>query len=213
MHNLPLLPYPYEALEPWIDAETMHIHHDKHHQTYVDKLNETLQNHPDLAAKPVEELLRDLNSLPDDIKGGVRNFGGGHYNHSIFWEFLKSPKDGGGVAPQGTLAERINADFGGFDKFKEQFSAAAAKLFGSGWACLAVGTDPSAGSGQGGKLQIISLKDQDAAITVNMKPVMILDVWEHAYYLKYRNKRVDYIQAWWNIANWAEAEKRLTGQS
>lgn len=205
-YSLPQLPYPYEALEPWIDGETMHIHHDKHHQTYVDKLNETLQSHADLAAKPIEELLRDLNALPEDVKGGVKNFGGGHYNHSLFWEFLKPPAEGGGAVPQGALAEKMNQDFGGFDKFKEQFSAAAAKLFGSGWACLALGAD---GPGRAGKLQIISLKDQDAAVTVNMKPVMILDVWEHAYYLKYRNKRVDYIAAWWNIANWGKAEELL----
>lgn len=202
-HTLPSLPYPYEALEPWIDGETMRIHHDKHHQTYVDKLNETLAAHPELAEKPVEELLRGLDSLPEDIKTGVRNFGGGHYNHSIFWTFMQSPKDGGGAPPAGSIAEKINSTFGDYEKFKEQFSSAAAKLFGSGYACLAADAN--------GGLQIISLKDQDAALTINMKPVLLLDVWEHAYYLKYRNKRVDYIAAWWNIVNWAKAEEMLKG--
>ncbi len=201
MFKLPDLPYPYEALEPYIDAETMHVHHDKHHQTYVDKLNETLADHAELLAKPIEELLKDLNTLPEDIRIGVRNFGGGHYNHSVFWTCMQPQEAGGGAPPTGVIGEKINASFGSYDKFKEDFSSAAAKLFGSGYACLAAGED--------GGLKITQLKDQDAALTIGMKPVLILDVWEHAYYLKYQNKRPDYIKAWWNIVNWAEAEKRL----
>jgi Fe-Mn family superoxide dismutase len=179
----------------------MHIHHDKHHQTYVDKLNEALEKAPELKDKSIEDLLANLASLPETVQTPVRNFGGGHYNHSLFWTFMADPKEGGGAPPSGKIAEKINASFGDYEKFKEQFSDAAAKLFGSGYACLALDI--------AGNPKIIQLKDQDAALTIGMKPILILDVWEHAYYLKYRNKRVDYISAWWNIVNWTE-ERRLS---
>ena len=196
-HVLPPLPYPNNALEPHIDAQTMEIHHDKHHNTYVTKLNEALAAHPDLQKKSVEELLTNLGALPDSIRGAVNNHGGGHLNHTIFWNNL-SPK-GGGV-PDGKLADAINATFGGFDAFKEKFSAAATGRFGSGWAWLCVQPD--------GKLVIKDFPNQDNPLTVGLHPILGLDVWEHAYYLKYQNRRPDYITAFWNIVNWPDVAAR-----
>lgn len=203
MHTLPALPYAFNALEPHIDARTMEIHHGKHHQTYVDKLNEALGKHPELEGKSLEELIRDLNAVPEDIRGAVRNHGGGHFNHSIFWQML-SPKGG---APSGALADAINAAFGDFTKFQEQFAAAAAGRFGSGWAWLLKGND--------GKLTIASTANQDSPLMGKAvagcegTPILGLDVWEHAYYLNYQNKRPDYIKAFWNVVNWDEVAKRF----
>lgn len=205
-YALPKLEYPYEALEPYIDTKTMELHHTKHHQTYTDKLNEALGKHPELAGKSVEELLRELQSVPEDIKTVVRNHGGGFYNHSLFWTMMAPKEQGGGVVPDG-IGKAVGDSFGSWDNFKQQFSDAAAKVFGSGWAWLVVG--PSAGSGQAGKLEIVSTQNQDTPVSQGNKILMALDVWEHAYYLKYQNKRPDYIAAWWNVANWKEAEKLL----
>ncbi|UCC29739.1 MAG: superoxide dismutase [Phycisphaerales bacterium] len=197
-HVLPPLPYPFDALEPHIDARTMEIHHDKHHATYVNKLNDALANHPELQAKSIEELIRDLGSLPDSIRTAVRNTGGGHYNHSIFWSNM-SPNGGG--APDGGLADAINAAFGSFEEFKTRFSAAAAGRFGSGWAWLCA--DAS------GKLVVTDSLNQDCPLTEGLKPILTIDVWEHAYYLKYQNRRPDYIAAWWNVVNWKDAAERF----
>lgn len=193
--TLPDLPYAYDALEPHIDARTMEIHHTKHHQGYTDKLNAALEKHPDLAEKSAEELVADLDSLPDDIRTAVRNNGGGYINHSLFWQIM-SP-DGGGE-PSGELADAINGAFGSFSDFKEKFAAASAGQFGSGWGWLVV---------DGGTLEIISTPNQDNPITEGKTPILGLDVWEHAYYLNYQNKRPDYITAWWNVVNWKEVEK------
>ncbi|EPZ44646.1 superoxide dismutase [Alicyclobacillus acidoterrestris] len=194
-HELPALPYAFDALEPHIDALTMEIHHDRHHGTYVTNLNKALEGQADLANKSVEDLISDLNAVPENIRTAVRNNGGGHANHSLFWKLL-SPNGGG--QPTGKLAEAINSTFGSFDKFKEQFNAAATGRFGSGWAWLVV---------DGGKLAIISTANQDNPLMEGKKPVLGLDVWEHAYYLKYQNKRPDYIAAFWNVVNWDEANK------
>ncbi|TVP82709.1 MAG: superoxide dismutase [Alkalicoccus sp.] len=194
--KLPDLPYAANALEPHIDEETMNIHHGKHHNTYVTKLNDALEGHSDLQSKSIEELLTDLNSLPDDIKTPVRNNGGGHYNHTIFWQ-LMSP-DGGGE-PKGALADAINSKFGSFDKFKEEFKNAGVGRFGSGWAWLVVSN---------GELEITSTPNQDTPISEGKTPVLGVDVWEHAYYLKYQNKRPDYLEAFFNVINWEEVAKR-----
>lgn len=195
-HELPALPYSFDALEPHIDALTMEIHHDRHHGTYVNNLNNALEGHPELQEKSVEELISDLNSVPEDIRTAVRNNGGGHANHSMFWEIM-SPNGGGN--PTGALAEEINKTFGSFDKFKEEFAKAAAGRFGSGWAWLVL---------DNGNLSIMSTPNQDNPLMEGKKPVMGLDVWEHAYYLKYQNKRPDYISAFWNVVNWDEVNKR-----
>ena len=197
-HKLPALPHPYDALEPHIDARTMEIHHSKHHQTYVDKLNAALEKHPELADKPVEDLLKDLTSIPEDIRTAIKNHGGGHYNHSFFWKIM-GPKAGG--EPSGKLAEMINSKFGSFDKFKEEFNNAAVNRFGSGWAWLSLDKD--------GTLIITSSANQDSPLSDGLKPILCLDVWEHAYYLKYQNRRPDYMNAWWNVVNWSEVEKNL----
>jgi len=197
-HELPPLPYPFDALEPHIDARTMEIHHGKHHATYVNKLNEALQSHKDLQAKRVEDLLSNLSSLPDAIRGAVNNHGGGHLNHSIFWHNL-SPSGGG--APSGPLADAIKATFGKFDEFKVKFTAEAAGRFGSGWAWLCVE--------RSGALVIKSFPNQDSPLTQGLKPILGLDVWEHAYYLKYQNRRPDYITAWWNLVNWKDVAERF----
>jgi superoxide dismutase, Fe-Mn family len=194
--KLPDLPYAANALEPHIDEETMNIHHGKHHNTYVTKLNDALEGHSDLQNKSIEELLTDLNSLPDEIKTPVRNNGGGHYNHTIFWQ-LMSP-DGGGE-PKGELADAINSKFGSFDKFKEEFKNAGVGRFGSGWAWLVVSN---------GELEITSTPNQDTPISDGKTPVLGVDVWEHAYYLKYQNKRPDYLEAFFNVINWEEVAKR-----
>ncbi|MCF8566084.1 superoxide dismutase [Alicyclobacillus tolerans] len=195
-HELPPLPYANNALEPHIDALTMEIHHDRHHGTYVKNLNAALEGHADLESKSIEDLLSSIDSVPDSIRTAVRNNGGGHANHSMFWQIM-SPNGGG--QPTGALADAINATFGSFDKFKEEFAKAAAGRFGSGWAWLVV---------DNGKLAIISTPNQDNPLMEGKKPVMGLDVWEHAYYLKYQNKRPDYIGAFWNVVNWAEVGKR-----
>jgi Fe-Mn family superoxide dismutase len=190
-HQLPDLPYAKEALEPHIDATTMEIHHDRHHNAYVTNLNKALESAPDLAGKSVEDLIANLTAVPENIRTAVRNNGGGHANHSLFWVTI-SPNGGG--APSGALAKSIDSELGGFDKFKETFTAAATTRFGSGWAWLAVGKD--------GKLKVYSLPNQDSPIMEGDKPILGLDVWEHAYYLKYQNKRPDYIAAFWNVVDW-----------
>ncbi len=198
-HELPPLPYPNNALEPHFDAKTMEIHHDKHHATYVSKLNEALDKHPELKSKSVEELLGGINTIPEDIRGAIRNHGGGHLNHSIFWKNLKP---GGGGQPSGALADAVTSAFGSFDDFKKQFSDAAGGRFGSGWAWLCV--DKS------GKLTIKDFPNQDNPLMEGLKPILGLDVWEHAYYLKYQNRRPEYIAAFWNVVNWADVADRFT---
>lgn len=197
-HELPNLPYDYNALEPHIDAKTMEIHHSKHHGGYVSKLNAALENNPELQDKSIEALLSDLNSLPESIRTAVRNNGGGHANHSLFWPCM-SP--GGGGKPSGELASAIDSAFGSFDSFKEQFANAAATRFGSGWAWLCVDS--------GGSLKVTSTPNQDSPISEGLKPILGLDVWEHAYYLNYQNKRPDYINAWWNVVNWEQVAKNF----
>ncbi len=204
-HQLPPLPYDYSALEPFIDAETMHLHHDGHHAAYVKNLNAALEKYSALQKKSAEDLLRDLNQVPEKIRTAVRNNGGGHVNHTMFWNIMK-PKAGG--EPGGPLGEAIRKSFGGFEKFRQQFNDAGAKLFGSGWVWLA-------GDAQG-ELRILTTPNQDNPISQGLFPVMGNDVWEHAYYLKYRNKRPEYLEAWWNVVNWEEIQRRYemlkTGQ-
>ncbi|WP_339281633.1 superoxide dismutase [Paenibacillus sp. FSL H8-0282] len=194
--QLPALPYPNNALEPHIDALTMEIHHDRHHNTYVTNLNAALEKAPELQSKNIEELLTDLNAVPEAIRTAVRNNGGGHANHTLFWEVI-GPNGGG--APTGALAEAIDKELGGFEKFKEDFAAAATTRFGSGWAWLVV---------KDGKLAVTSTPNQDNPISEGATPILGLDVWEHAYYLNYQNKRPDYIKAFWNVVNWEEVGKR-----
>lgn len=190
-YELPKLPYAYDALEPYIDAETMELHHSKHHQTYIDKLNEALEKQPDLAQQDIYALMGQLESVSEDIRMAVRNNGGGHANHSFFWE-LMAPNAGG--EPEGDLADAITETFGDFDAFKTKFAEAGKTRFGSGWAWLtADGT---------GRLEISSTPNQDNPWMDGKTPILGLDVWEHAYYLKYRNKRPDYIEAWWSVVNW-----------
>ncbi|WP_270165322.1 superoxide dismutase [Paenibacillus sp. SYP-B4298] len=196
-HQLPALPYATDALEPHIDATTMEIHHGRHHNAYVTNLNAALESAPELQGKSINELIADLASVPEAIRTAVRNNGGGHANHSLFWETI-GPNGGG--APEGALAAAIDSELGGLDKFKEDFAKAAATRFGSGWAFLAVSKD--------GKLKVYSLPNQDSPIMEGETPILGLDVWEHAYYLKYQNKRPDYIAAFWNVVNWAEVGKR-----
>jgi superoxide dismutase, Fe-Mn family len=194
-YEVPPLPYDYAALEPTIDEQTMRLHHDKHHQAYVDKANGALEG-TEWADKPIEEVIANLDSLPDDIRGPVRNNGGGHLNHSNFWEAM-SP-DGGGE-PSGELGDAINAAFGSFDTFKEQFEAAGANQFGSGWAWLVL---------DGGELKVTSTANQDNPITGGATPLVGNDVWEHAYYLTYNNRRPEYLKAWWNVVNWDKVAER-----
>ncbi|PZF89865.1 superoxide dismutase [Listeria ivanovii] len=195
-YELPKLPYTYDALEPNFDKETMEIHYTKHHNTYVTKLNEAVSGHAELASKPVEELVANLDSVPEEIRGAVRNHGGGHANHTLFWSIL-SPNGG---APTGNLKAAIESEFGTFDEFKEKFNAAAAARFGSGWAWLVVNN---------GKLEIVSTANQDSPLSEGKTPVLGLDVWEHAYYLKFQNRRPEYIDTFWNVINWDEANKRF----
>ncbi|MFO0959215.1 MAG: superoxide dismutase [Isosphaeraceae bacterium] len=195
-YSLPPLPYAFDALEPYIDAKTMEIHHDRHHQTYVTNLNNALKDFPDQQAKPIQELLKELDKVPEAVRTAVRNNGGGHYNHSLFWNMMK-PKGGG--EPSGALADAIKKDLGGFEAFKDAFAKAATTRFGSGWAWLVLGKD--------GKLAVTSTANQDNPISDGHRPLLGLDVWEHAYYLKYQNKRPDYITAWWNVVNWDEVAK------
>lgn len=196
-HELPALPYPANALEPHIDEQTMNIHHDRHHNTYVTNLNAALESAPDLQNKSVEELISNLDAVPESIRTAVRNNGGGHANHSLFWKVIGP---GGGGAPTGAVAAAIDSDLGGFDKFKEDFTKAATTRFGSGWAWLVVGKD--------GKLAVTSTANQDNPLSEGLTPILGLDVWEHAYYLKYQNKRPDYIAAFWNVINWDEVNRR-----
>lgn len=198
------LPYAPDALEPVIDKTTMEIHHGKHHAGYVAKLNAALEGREDLQTKKVEELIGDLDSLPMEIEAAVRNNGGGHANHSLFWTVMKP--DGGGE-PEGKLAEAIKRDLGSVQKFKEEFSNAAVNRFGSGWAWLTV-ENPSSCSGQGGKLHVCSTSNQDSPWMEGNIPILGLDVWEHAYYLKYQNRRPEYVEAFWNIVNWEEVARR-----
>ncbi|UCG89380.1 MAG: superoxide dismutase [Gemmatimonadota bacterium] len=196
-HELPPLPYGYDALEPHIDARTMEIHHSKHHQAYITKLNGALEGHADLQAKAVTELLAEIDKVPEAIRTAVRNHGGGHANHTLFWQ-LMGP--GGGGEPGGALADAIDSTFGGFAKFKQLFSDAAANRFGSGWAWLVA---------KDGKFAVESSANQDSPLMEGKTPILGLDVWEHAYYLKYQNRRPDYIAAWWNVVDWDEVAKRL----
>jgi Fe-Mn family superoxide dismutase len=196
--TLPPLPYAFDALEPYIDKMTMEIHHGKHHGTYVTNLNKALESAPNLAGKTVEELLaNNLSLVPENIRTAVRNNGGGHINHSMFWQIM-APQAGG--QPSGRLAEALQSTFGSFAQFQGKFTAAALARFGSGWAWL---------TAQGGKLDIYSTANQDSPVMEGKYPVMGLDVWEHAYYLKYQNRRAEYVTAWWNVVNWAEIEKRF----
>ena len=195
--TLPPLPYDFPALEPHIDAKTMEIHHGKHHQTYVNNLNAAIEKAPELASKSLDDLMRNASKLPEAGRTAIRNNGGGHWNHSMFWQIM-APKAGG--EPGGNLGSAIKSTFGDFAKFREQFSAAGVGRFGSGWAWL-INT--------GGKLSITSTPNQDNPLMEGQKAIMGLDVWEHAYYLKYQNRRPDYINAWWNVVNWKEVEKRF----
>lgn len=199
-HELPPLPYAYNALEPYIDERTMQIHHDLHHGGYVKKLNAALEGHADLQKLGIEELLKKLSTVPDAIRTAVRNNGGGHYNHTIFWNIMAA-KAGG--QPSGALANAINDTFGSFDNFKDTFSKAAATRFGSGWAWLVKNAN--------GSLEVLSTANQDNPISDSKFPLMGLDVWEHAYYLKYQNRRPEYVSNWWNVVNWDAVAKRFAG--
>jgi len=196
-HTLPALPYDFAALEPHIDAQTMQIHHGKHHQAYVNNLNAALDKHPELHQKSLDDLLKGIASVPEDIRTAVRNNAGGHHNHSLFWTVM-APKAGG--EPSGALADAIKKAFGDFAKFKESFAAAGTGRFGSGWAWL---------TAAGGKVEISNSANQDSPLMDGKTPILGLDVWEHAYYLKYQNRRPDYIAAWWNVVNWAEVARRF----
>ena len=202
-HALPPLPYDYAALEPYIDAQTMQIHHGKHHQAYVNNLNAALDKHPELSSWSLEDLLRKINQVPEDIRTAVRNNGGGHHNHSLFWTIMRPPSETGGE-PGGALADAITKTFGTVAKFKELLSAAATGRFGSGWAWLVV---------SGGSVEVLSTANQDSPLMDGKVPILGLDVWEHAYYLKYQNRRPDYIAAWWNVVNWEEVAKRYTAST
>jgi superoxide dismutase, Fe-Mn family len=196
MFTLPTLPYDYAALEPQIDAKTMEIHHTKHHQTYIDKLNDGLKNHPELLEKSVEELVTNLKNLPAEVQAVVQKHGGGHANHSLFWTLLSSSSTG---APSGALAEAVVAQFGSFDEFKAKLTEAALNQFGSGWAWLVVTADK--------KLEVVATANQDSPLTLGKTPILGVDVWEHAYYLTYQNRRPDYLAAFWQIVNWTEVER------
>ena len=197
-YSLPDLPYAYDALEPYIDRQTMEIHHQKHHGGYVTKLNAALETHSDWQGKEIEDILKNLNGLPESIRTAVRNNGGGHYNHTLFWHSM-APNAGG--APGGNFATAINSAFGDFSKFKEEFSTAAANRFGSGWAWLSLDS--------GSKLIVHSTPNQDNPVSEGFKPILGLDVWEHAYYLKYQNRRPEYIENWWNVVNWNAVSERF----
>jgi len=197
LFTLEELPYAYDALEPYIDAPTMKVHHDKHHQGYTDKLNAALEGRDELAGKSAEELLTDLAGVPDDIREAVRNSGGGYVNHNLFWEIM-SPASG---EPSGELAEALKKSFGGTDKFKEKFTEVATGFFGSGWVWLV--------RNSGGELEIVTTANQDTPLSDGATPLLTIDVWEHAYYLKYKNRRPEYIEAWWQVVNWEEVGKRL----
>jgi len=192
------LPYAYDALEPTIDEQTMHLHHDKHHQAYTDKLNAAIEKHPELAGKSAEELLADISALPEDIRSAVRNNGGGYVNHNMFWKIMKQ---GGGGEPTGAIADAIKSTFGSFDDFKKEFNNAGATQFGSGWAWLVKTKD--------GELKVLSTANQDSPLSDGHTPILGNDVWEHAYYLKYMNARPAYLDAWWNVVDWDEVNRRF----
>jgi len=198
--ELPPLPYDYNALEPYIDAQTMQLHHDKHHATYVNNLNAAIEKHPELQGTSAEELISNLNNVPEDIRTAVRNNGGGHVNHTMFWRIMGP---GGTGQPSGAIAQAISQAFGSFEDFKTQFNDAGAKRFGSGWVWLVRGSN--------GQLQITSTANQDNPMSEGMTPILGNDVWEHAYYLKYQNRRPEYLAAWWNVVNWDEVNKRFQG--
>jgi len=198
MFEVPPLPYGFDALEPHVDAKTMEIHHDKHHAAYVSKLNAALEGHEGLQKKKVEEILKDINSVPEGIRTAVRNNGGGHANHSLFWEVMGP---GGGGQPSGTVAQAIQEVFGGFDSLKEKINNAAANQFGSGWGWLVLAD---------GKLDVVARPNQDSPLMEGKTPILGVDVWEHAYYLKYQNRRPDYLAAWWNTVNWSAVERRYS---
>lgn len=197
MHELPALPYAPEALEPHIDARTMQIHHGKHHAAYVANLNKALEGHPDLQSKPVEDLLREIAAVPESIRTAVRNHGGGHANHGLFWRIMAP---GAGGAPSGGLAAALAKEFGSFESFKERLTGAAAAQFGSGWGWLVWA---------GGRLEVLARPNQDSPLMEGKVPLLGVDVWEHAYYLQYQNRRPDYLAAWWNTVNWAEVARNL----
>jgi Fe-Mn family superoxide dismutase len=198
-YELPPLPYDYAALEPYIDAETMKLHHDKHHQAYITNANGALEKHPELASKTADELLADLNAIPEDVRTVLRNNAGGHSNHSMFWSIM-GPAGQNGGAPAGALADQIKADFGDFETFKKTFNETTAKQFGSGWGWLVF---------KAGKLAIVTTPNQDSPLSQGLYPILGNDVWEHAYYLKYQNRRPEYLAAWWNVVNWNEVAKRF----
>jgi Fe-Mn family superoxide dismutase len=197
-YTLPPLPYAFDALEPFIDAKTMEIHHDRHHKAYVDNVNKALEAEPALASKPVEQLLREIAAVPEKIRGAVRNNGGGHANHTLFWEIMAH---GAGGQPSGALADALKAAFGDFATFQAKIKEAALARFGSGWSWLVLAD---------GKLQVLSAANQDSPLMDGQFPILGLDVWEHAYYLKYQNKRADYVDAWWNVVNWSAVDKRYS---
>lgn len=196
-HKLPELPYAYNALEPYIDEQTMRIHHSKHHQTYVDKLNAALEKYPELQKKGIEDLIKGVDSIPADIRPAVRNHGGGHINHSFFWPILK--KD---VEPKGEILEAIKANFSSFEKFREEFTKASVNHFGSGWAWLVMNDK--------GTLEIMATSNQDSPLSQKKTPLLCIDVWEHAYYLKYQNRRPEYVEAFFNVINWKKVNEHFT---
>jgi len=198
MHELPKLPYAYDALEPHIDARTMEIHHGKHHQAYVNNLNAALEKHPELQSKSLEDLLRGIDQVPEDIRAAVRNNGGGHHNHSLFWTIM-GPGGGASGGPGGKVADAIQA-FGGLDALKEKVNDAGVKRFGSGWTWV---------TARGGRLEVSSTANQDSPVMEGKTPILGIDVWEHAYYLKYQNRRPDYLKEWWNVVNWGEVGRRF----
>ncbi|HLD01272.1 MAG TPA: superoxide dismutase [Patescibacteria group bacterium] len=197
MFELPDLPYEYDGLAPFISSDIQHLHHDKHHRAYVDNLNKAVEKHPNLGEKSIEEIMQSLDSVPEDIRIVVRNHGGGHYNHSMFWEMMSPKKD---QQPTGTLLDKIKHTFGDYKTFADQFSQAAVKVFGSGWQWLVYDS---------GEVSLMSTPNQDSPLTQGKIPLLGLDVWEHAYYLQYYNKRPDYVEAWWHIVNWEDVAKRF----
>jgi Fe-Mn family superoxide dismutase len=196
-YELAPLPYDYAALEPFIDAQTMTLHHDKHHQAYINNLNAAIEKHPELGKHTAEDLIKNLSSVPEDIRAAVRNNGGGHVNHTMLWEIMKP---NGGGDPTGAISEQIKKDFGSFEDFKKVFNETTAKQFGSGWGWLIL---------EGGKLKVVTTANQDNPLSSGHFPILGNDVWEHAYYLKYQNRRPDYLAAWWNVVNWDEINKRF----
>jgi Fe-Mn family superoxide dismutase len=205
MFILPNLPYEYDALAPFISSDIQHLHHDKHHRAYVDNLNKALEKYPEWQNKDIDEIITSLDQIPEDVRTAVRNNGGGHFNHSMFWQMM-TPKKGEGQEPSGTLLDKIKHSFGDFKTFKEQFGQGATKVFGSGWQWLVWVWENG-----NGEVKLMSTPNQDSPLTQGKVPLLGLDVWEHAYYLQYYNKRADYIEAWWNVVNWDDVAQRLSG--